>query len=354
MTSFAPGDQWWKPNAIPSQSPTRIGVSSTPVINADPAVQILRQQGKPLTNAALDTFYQAASRTTPTTYHPPVVPVAKRSLGQTSGGGGGRGGGGGGGGGAKAAPQYSQAQLDWMAQLLARAKPGDVQAGPALDLPDYQGQFDPSIYNDLENRFGQAVGQSRTAADTAYSNLGNYLTSNYRNAFAQGPPQQQAPGMDSAAMARMMQAQGANPALANQQTEGWAAGQGAVSSLWGLLGANEDTNQRNRLNRVQTDRGTTNMAIDAAQLQGLTGIGLQRSQAQAAWQQQADQMRAQIAQQEAMQNWQRANQVSDLNASNRNSYTNAEMQALLGLLPDLKGTTLAMPSLDTIFGGAAA
>ena len=77
--------------------------------------------------------------------------------------------------------------------MLARSRPGQVTA-TTLDLPDYQGSFDPTMYNQLEERLGQGVQQSRAAADEAYTNLGNYLTQNYRNAFAQGMPQAQAPG----------------------------------------------------------------------------------------------------------------------------------------------------------------
>jgi hypothetical protein len=149
----------------------------------------------------------------------------------------------------------------------------------------------------------------------------------------------------------MMQSQGVNPALANQQTEGWAAGQGALSSLWGLLAGNEDTAQRNRLNRVQTDRGTTNMAIDAANLGGQTGIEMQQGQAQTAFNERVEAARNQIAQQEAMANWQRGNEVSDLNMANSNSYTNAQLQALLGLMPEFKGSSLTMPDLNTLLTG---
>lgn len=347
----APPNQWWlsSQGKAAAPNPARIGVSSQRVLNNSPSYQELaagRAAGRdiPFNNAAMDTIYRGAGGTQTTQYAPTSVPPGLRG---GSPGGGGRGGGGGG---AAPAPQYSQEQLDWLTQLLARSKPGQVGTS-TLDLPDYQGSFDPTVWNELEGKLGQAVGQSRAGADTAYNNLSNFLTSNYRNAFAQGAPQTAAPGMDNQAMARFMQAQGMNPNLANQQTEGWAQGQGALSSLWGLLGANEDTAQRNRLNRVQTDRGTTNMALDAAQLGGMTGIGLQRGQAQSAWQERADQARQQIAQQEAMANWERQNQVSDLNASNQNSYINAQMQALLGLMPDLKGTNLTMPNLDALLAG---
>ena len=256
------------------------------------------------------------------------------------GGGGGRGGGGGGG----AAPTMSQAQLDWLAKMLAGGKPKDVVAG-TLDLPEFQGKFDPTMYNQLTTQLGRAGQQSRGAATASYNDLDKYLTSNYKNAFAGGPPQATAPGMDQQAMARLMSSQGVDPSMNAANAEGAAAGNSAFANIWGLLGANEDTAQRNRLNRVATDRGTTNRAIDAAMLQGNTGIGLQRSQAQSQWQQQADAARNQIAQQEAMANWTRQNQVADTNAGNMNSYRNQQIQALLGLMPSLYGTNLTLPDL---------
>jgi hypothetical protein len=199
------------------------------------------------------------------------------------------------------------------------------------------------------------VTQSRAGADTAYTNLGNYLSQNYSNAFnnpnAQYATAGQAPGMDQAAMARLMQSQGGGAGLAGQQMEGAAGADQAFGNLWRVLAGNEDRQQQNRLNRVQTDRGTTNMALDAALLGGQTGIGLQRGQAQSAWNQQAEAARNQIAQQEALANWQRANDVSDTNMTNSNSYINAQMQALLGLMPEFKGTTTPMPDLNTLLAG---
>lgn len=252
-----------------------------------------------------------------------------------------------------APPTWNQGQVDWLTQLLARSKPGQETA-TTLDLPDWQGQFDPSMYNQLEGQFNTAVGQDRAAANQAYQQLNQYLTSNYQNAFNNPNTAYttQAPGQDTAAMGRMLQGQGVDPSVMAAQQQGAAAGNAAFGNLWKLLGANEDTAQANRLRRAQIDAGSTNRALDVAALQGQTGIGLQRSQAQAAWQQQADQMRNQIAQQEALANWQRQNEVSDANLASRNSYTNAQMQALLQFMPELKGSNLAMPDLNTLLGAA--
>ena len=241
---------------------------------------------------------------------------------------GGSSGGGGGGGGVTSAT----VDLGWLASLLGAGEPEDLSF-TALDLPDYTGTFDPTVFNELEGKLGTAVDQSRTAANTAYGNLENYLNTNYRNAFAGGVPAYQQLGTDQAAMQRMLQAQGVNPNLATANAQGQAAGNSAFANIWALLGANEDTAQRNRLNRVQTDRGTTEQALQAALLGGQTGIGLQRGQAQAAFNQQAEEARAQIAQQEALANWTRQNEVNQLNLTNDQAYRNQQLEALLGLLP---------------------
>jgi hypothetical protein len=245
-----------------------------------------------------------------------------------------------------------------MAQLLKAGRPKPV-AAQNLDLPDYQGMamraFDPSMYDQLSSSFGQAVNQDRASIDTAYNNADQYLRNNYKNAFAGGPPPVQQQGMDQAAMARMMQSQGVDPTSnqqMNNQQIGAAAGNAAFGNLWGLLGANEDTAQANRLLRSQQDRGTSNQALNAAALQGTTGIGLQRTKAQGDWQKSADerayqdyQMQQQVAQQEAMQNWQRQNQVSDTNATNSQGWNASTIQSLIGLLGKFGGNLPDLASL---------
>jgi len=272
-----------------------------------------------------------------------------------------RGGGGGGGGGAVAAPKLSQAQLDWMASLLKSAGPQALTAN-TLDLPDYQAYayaaFDPSMYNQLQGSFDQAVQMDRNTATQSYGDLTNWLNQNQTNAFnngnnsyAQADPQQQA-------MARMLQDQGVNAASNpgfQSSVQGAAAGNAAFDNLWRVLGANEDTANRNRLGNVQQQAAQTQNGLNVAALQGTTGIGLQRSQAQAAYQTQLQQMQRedwqaqqQALQQEALANWQRANEVQDTNSTNINSYRNSELQSLLGLLPSLAGNPAALPSLQAL------
>jgi hypothetical protein len=286
----------------------------------------------------------------------PVAPPRQRLTG------GGGGSGGGGGGGAAAAPMLSQEQLNWMAELLRSAAPGSIAAG-TLDLPDpgayTYAPFNGSVYDTLLNSFNQGVGMDQATATQAYQNLTNYLTQNQTNAFTNGntTPTYSDPTQTSA-MARLLQGQGvnagANPGF-NSAMQGQAAGDAAFNNLWRVLGANEDIANRNRLGNVQQQSLDTQNALNVAALSGRTGIGLQRAGAESAYAQQIQQMmredwqaQQQAAQQEALANWQRANQVQDFNATNINSYRNNELQALLGLLPSLAGNPAGLPTMQAL------
>jgi hypothetical protein len=287
---------------------------------------------------------------------PRRTPVSATSTSSRSGGGGG------GGGGGAAAPMLSQEQLNWMAELLRSAGPQGITAG-TLDLPDpgtyNYAPFDPSMYDQLLGQFNQAVGMDRATATGAYQNLANYLTQNQTNAFTNGntAPAYSDPNTMSS-MARLLQGQGVNAGTNpgyNSAMQGQAAGDAAFNNLWRVLGANEDIANRNRLGNVQQAGLDTQNALNVAALSGQTGIGLQRSQAQAAYQSQLQQMQRedwqaqqQAAQQEALANWQRANTVQDFNATNINSYRNNELQALLGLLPSLAGNPAGLPTMQAL------
>jgi hypothetical protein len=277
-------------------------------------------------------------------------PTTKRSSG-----GGSRGGGGGGGGGAAAPPPptFNQAEMDWVAAMLKNGAPGAETANP-LTLPQYQGMalspFDDSRYTQLEGQFNQAVGSDRQAAGSAYDNLTNYLTGNFKNAFATPGNYAQtgnAPGSTQDAMQRMLAAQGQAGQIGAQQglqparTDAQGADT-AFGNLLAILAGNENSAQQNRLGAVQEDRGTTNRALDIAALQGTTAIGQQKAAAKDAYQQRADERAYQDyqaqqaeAQQQAIQNWQRANQVQDTNASSSASYRNNVLSSLINLLPQI-------------------
>ena len=256
------------------------------------------------------------------------------------------GGGGGGGGGAAAPPQFSQDQLNWMAELMKAGAPGTDYA--RLDLPEFQGQFDPTMYNNLRGALETGLQQSRDVGNQATGNLINFLNTNYTNAF-NNPNNTyatagQAPGMDAAAMARMLQGQGVAPtAVANQMQERMSQEAG-LGSMWRALAANEDMQQRNRLTNANIMGTDVQNRINAAGLGLNTGIGMQEAQARSQYEQQMQERNWQTAQQEALQNWQRGNEVTQQSQE----YRNAQIQALLGLLPELKGTTLQMPTAQSL------
>jgi hypothetical protein len=56
-------------------------------------------------------------------------------------------------------------------------------------------------------------------------------------------------------------------------------------------------------------------------------------------------MQQQLAQQAALANWQRQNQVSDVNVGNTNDYNTALIQQLIGLIPNFQGN---MPQLSQL------
>jgi len=290
----------------------------------------------------------------------PVTPRAG-TTGTSSGGSSGRRSGGGGG--AAALPKLTQQQLDWAASVLGGGAPQSQTAG-TLDLPDYAGMavraFDPSQWQQALAALAQGQQTDLGTASTATQNMLNFLNTNYTNAF-NNPNQTyatagQAPGMTQLGMQRLLQGQGADPNLgAGAYQQAQTADEG-FGNLWRTLAGSEDIAQRGRINNANLYGSQAADAINAAAAGGRLGLGLGQSQAQGAWQQRADerayqdyQMQQQIAQQEAMNNWQRANTVQDANTAASNSYRNAEMQSLLGLLPQLISSPgLNLPSLQAL------
>lgn len=280
-----------------------------------------------------------------------------------SGGGGGRGGGGGGGGGGAVAPALSQEQLDWMMGLLKGGRPAAEQAGPALAMPQYNAPqltpFDTSQYDTMRGSLNTALASDRGAADTAYGNLNDYLTTNYRNPYegASYATQQNVPGSTQAAMQRMLASQGQSSNLGSDAYRSGGTADQAFGNLLAVLGTNEGQAQQNRLRNVRQDQMQTQRGFDMAGLQGRTGIDIQQSQAKNQWQQMAD-ARAYDAynnaynqqSQGALANWQRQNQLADTNYSSNNAYTNSQLQAMLGLLPQLIASPgLTLPDTQSLY-----
>jgi hypothetical protein len=290
----------------------------------------------------------------------------------TSGGssGGSRGGGGGGGGGA-VAPQLTQEQLQSMWNLLGQARPAGEQAGPAFDAPDYAGPqisaFDTSMYDNLRNQLGQAVGNDRAQSDQAYAALNGFMDRNYASnpyTTQQTANFGQAPGQSQDAIQRMLASQGVNPNMTQGARSDAGGADQAFGNLLGILGQNQALDATNRRYSNQQDQANTGRMYDMAQLQGNTGIGLQQGQAKDAWQQRYDARAADIYNQqyqgqltENQANWQRQNQLADTNYTTNNQYTNSMLSSVMGnLLPLIIQGKLTMPDIQGLLAqqGSAA
>lgn len=270
---------------------------------------------------------------------------------------GGSGGGSGGGGGGGASPQMSQALLDWYAKTLQGGAPQQLRYTP-MQLGAYQAyqpqQFNGQMYDQLQGQWNSAVAQDTARAQQAGKDLTSYLQENQANAFLNGPQPSQV-GMGQQAMANYLQSQGVNPA-AGQDVGAGGANQ-AFQNLWQTMAMNEQSANQGRLANAQFQTNDALNRINAAGLGGTAQIGVARGNAQQAFDaRQQEYMnqdriaRQQRADQLAMANWQRQNSVADTNATNQSQYSQAQIQALLGLLPQLVGTNLNLPDAAALFG----
>jgi hypothetical protein len=290
------------------------------ILNADPYVR-----STTALNAA-DNSYLAGS----SPYRSPSpLPAARRPTPTSSS----RGRGGGGGGGGGAASGMSQEMLDWIMGAMGRSAP---QATAPLDLPD-GGAFDPSIYTNLLASLEQGLATDTGTANTAMNNASQYLTTNYRNPYADYQ-QAQAPGMQQDAMARMLQGQGVDPSIMAAEAGAMAGANQAFRNVWEAGRLNEDSAQSNRLRNVEIGRADAINNLTATAGAGRAGIGVQRGRAE----QEHRLRQEEIARQEALANWEQQNQTSQQTAQ----YRNQVLQTLLQLLPELQG--LALPDLAAL------
>jgi hypothetical protein len=162
-----------------------------------------------------------------------------------------------------------------------------------------------------------------------------------------------APGMSQDAMNRMLSSQGVNQNVVGDQRSYAAGADQAFGNLFNYSAANENQMQQNRLGNVQMDANQTQRALDMAKLGGMTGIGMQRGQAEQQWKQLQEERayndwgsQQAALQQEAMQNWNRQNTVGDQNVSNTNAWRQSVMDQILGLIPSMGANPL--PSWMTL------
>jgi hypothetical protein len=341
---------WGGSNAVAPANQARIGVSSPGALSSSPAYNYItnngrNQAGAGINNAALQAaaqgFAMAGRGANPNTRAPNLAPAGP--------GGGSSGGGGGGGGGG--APGIDQAMLDWLAGLLGRGGPAAQQA-TTVDLPDFTGTFDPSVFNQKRTALTEAVGSDTATAQQATQRIIDYLGQNYQNAYTNPnntyATAGQAPGMNQQAMGRLLAGQGVDPSVMAAEAAARAGADQAFGNVWRSSAANEDTAQRNRLNTATLSGEDARRRIAEMGQAGTAGLNIGEATARSAFDQQAQERNWETAQQEALANWQRANTVTDTNTQNQNAYRNQVLQALLGVFPNLAGTGLALPGPETL------
>lgn len=252
-------------------------------------------------------------------------------------GGGGRGGGGGGG--AAAATGLDQATLDWLFGQLGMGKPKQLQQ-TTLDLPDpsqFYGKFDTSQYDVARQGVQQGIQGIQQRGNQAFDNAQTELNQ-YRNPYGTGL---QASNPDQyAAMQRMAEANGATGALQDVNYQGQQADR-AFGNVQALLAANDQARSAANNRALAGDRQTmdTNLGLEGNMLN--LGVNMGQARGQSSWDQMVKQAQYEAAQQEAAQNWQRGNTVSDQNVGNLNQWNQGLFQQLLAMVgAKAPGTTL--------------
>jgi hypothetical protein len=257
----------------------------------------------------------------------------------------------------------SQAMIDWIANMLNSGKPAPEQYTP-VDLPDYQQvqyrAFDPTLFNQNRTALGEAGTQDLNTINTSHDALMNFLTSNYRNAYADpnvgtgGQPL----GDSQQDLIRLLASQGVNTTTQGQQNVANEATRAqAMSGDWRqAMSANEDQAQKNRL--VNANGAQTQQQLALSALQRSLGLGIDQSQTQAQgqWQSAADQWNEQQRQtafqqqqNEALTNWQRQNQVTDTNTQNTAAYRNQVLTALLQMAQSNVGNKgITLPTMASL------
>ncbi len=242
--------------------------------------------------------------------------------------------------------------MDQLSALLRNARPGQATAS-TIDLPDYQAPqraaFNGSMYDNLNRDWEAAYQQDAATQAKAGQDLLAFLAqqtnpyTNGNNTYAQAG---QAPGQSIAQLQQLAQSQGVDPSILAAEYGQRAAADQAFGNMWRSNAAATDTQNQGNVARANTDIANWAQGLNAQRRAGGAQIGMARGQAQNRYDEQSydyaredAQIANQIAMQEAMANWERANQVGDTNLTNSNSYRNAVLEALLGMVPSLPNGT---------------
>ena len=239
--------------------------------------------------------------------------------------------------------------MDQLAALLRNARPGQ-SAASTIDLPDYQAPqraaFNGQMYDQLGGQWESAYQQDAATQAKAGQDLINFLNATQTNPYTNGnntyAQAGQAPGQSIGQLQQLLQSQGVDPSILAQAYGERVGADQAFGNMWRSNAAATDTRNQGNLARANTDIANWAQGLNADRRAGTAQIGLARGQAQNRYDEQSydyarqdAQLQQQIAMQEALANWERANQVSDTNSVNSNSYRNSVLEALLGLVPSL-------------------
>jgi len=249
------------------------------------------------------------------------------------GGGGSRGGGGGGGGGG--GPEgLDQEKFDYLAWMVGQGVPKEV-AFEAIDIPEPV--WNNALYNQARSGVETGIQGMRDRGNTAIDQARSMITSQYQNPFENGlntrnPDLQQAMQRMASANAVQPGSFGATDQEATQRDRGMA-------DTLAMLAGVDQRRQAGNLMGLEGDRRTMdqNLGLEG-NLLGL-GVNMAETKGKNAYDERVDAIR----QQEAMQNWQRKNQVSDTNVGNWNNWSQAAIKAYMELVGAAPGVNLPAP-----------
>jgi peptidoglycan hydrolase-like protein with peptidoglycan-binding domain len=209
-----------------------------------------------------------------------------------------------------------------------------------LDLPDPSQYYkwDNSLYNQAREGVTSGIQGIRDRGNTAFDRAGVELAQ-YQNPY-NGGLQTQNPDLQSA-MQRMMSANGVNPGqVAQTNNEGIQADQ-AMRNTLAILAGTDQARQAANQRALAGDRTTfdQNLGLEGNMLN--LGVNMSEAKGKNAFDQMLQGLMFDTAGQEATQNWQRGNTVSDTNIGNANTWNSGLMQTLLAMVgAKAPGTTL--------------
>jgi hypothetical protein len=228
--------------------------------------------------------------------------------------------------------------------MVGQGKPRDI-AYEALDLPDpsqYM-KWDNSLYNTARQGVQTGIegirGRGNTAFDAAQAEL-----QNYRNPF-EGGLQTNNPDLQMA-MQRMMEANRVNPSQVGQTQYENINADRAMANQLAMLAGTDQARMAGNLRGLQGDRTTfdQNLGLEGNMLN--LGVNMAEAKGKGAFDQRLQDAMLQEQQQEAMQNWQRQNTVTDTNVGNWNDWSQAAIKQYMELIGAAPGVNL--PAVGTM------